>query len=480
MASPDARPRSRRRLDAARKLALLDGPVGPTVLRLAAPMLVGILAIVLFNVVDTFWVGQLGAHELAAMSYTFPVVMVVMSLAMGVGIGTTAVVARAIGHGDRGEVQRLTTHALVLALVIVVPVSLLGLVTIDPLFSALGADAPTRALVRQYMVPYYLGVGLLVVPMVGNSALRATGDTRTPSYVMLVAGIFNAVLDPFLIFGWGPAPKLGLAGAALATIGSYAGALVASIWMLHRRENLLTFARPRAAEVLDSWRRILHIGLPAAATNLLSPLCAGILTRLVSSWGPVAVAAFGVGTRLESFALVGISALSTAVTPLVAQNLGAGNCDRIRATIRYGMSAAIVWGAGAAIVLGVLASPLSSIFSPDAEVVAIATTFLVVVPFSYGALGLAQIVGTSLNALDRPLRAATLVSVRLVVLTVPLAWAGAAWLGLTGVFWGVAAANLLIGAIAIAMVRRQLRQLEADAPAPVAQRPALAHELGHA
>lgn len=443
-----------------RQRALLEAPVGPTMLRLATPMLVGIFAIVLFNVVDTFWVGQLGARELAAMSYTFPVVMVVMSLAMGIGIGTTAVVARAIGHGDQDQVRRLTTDALVLANAVVLVVAMIGLTTIDPLFSLLGADELTRTLVRQYMVPWYLGVGLLVIPMVGNSAIRATGDTKTPSYVMLVAGVFNAVLDPFLIFGWGPIPAMGLTGAALATIGSYAGAFVAALWVLARRERLLTFARPRVSQVLDSWRRILHIGLPAAATNLLSPLSAGILTRLVSAYGPTAVAAYGVGTRLEGFALIGIGALSTAMTPMVAQNLGAGHCGRIREAIRFGTSAALVWGAGAALLLGALAGPLASLFSPDPVVVTIASTFLVVVPFSYGLLGLAQVVGTAFNALDRPLLAAALVLVRLLVLTVPLAWAGAAIADLPGVFAGIAAANLAIGGLAYAMVRRQVRRVE--------------------
>jgi putative MATE family efflux protein len=445
-----------------RQRALLTDPVGPAILAMAWPMLVGILAIVLFNVVDTFWVGQLGARELAAMSYTFPVVMVVMSVSMGIGLGTTAVVARAIGHGDRGKVRRLTTDALVLANGMVVLVALLGLATIDPLFALLGAEPATVALVREYMVPWYLGVGLLVIPMVGNSALRATGDTKTPSVIMLVAGLVNAVLDPLLIFGAGPVPSMGLAGAAWATVGSYAGAFAAAMWVLVRRERLLTFARPRLAEVYDSWRRILHIGLPAAGTNLLAPLSAGILTRLVSSYGPTAVAAFGVGTRLEGFAMVGIGALSTAMTPMVAQNLGAGRLRRIHQAVSFGTRAGLVWGAGAALLLAMLAGPIAHVFSDDPAVVEVARTYLLVVPFSYGALGLAQIVGTTFNALDEPLAAAGLVAVRLLALTLPLAWLGTSLAGLDGLFGGIAAANLAIGLLAWAVVRVRLRRLDAD------------------
>ena len=454
------------------KAQILEGPIAPTLIRMAVPMLIGIAAIVLFNIVDTFWVGQLGALELTAMSYTFPVVMIVTSLAMGVSIGGTAVIARALGHGDEDQVKRLTTDALVLANTLVIVVALIGLFTINPLFRALGADEQTLPLIRQYMVPWYLGVGLLVIPMVGNGAIRATGDTKTPSYVMMVAGLVNAVLDPFLIFGWGPAPELGLTGAALATIGSYAGALVAALYILIKREELIAFEIPKVSEVLNSWRRILHIGLPAAGTNLLSPVSAGIMTRMVSEYGEPAVGGFGVATRIEGFALIGIGAMSTAVTPFVAQNLGAGNCERIRGATRFVIGHAIVWGGGAALLLAVFRGPLAGIFSDNAEVIAAAKSYLLIVPISFITLGIAQLIGTTLNALNQPLKASALVATRLMVLAVPLAAAGSALMGMQGLFGGIAAANLVIGALAIAVVYRNIahveRRLEADPTIEVA------------
>lgn len=459
---------------AERQRVLLHGPIGRTLIDLAAPMALGIAAIMLFNVVDTFWVGQLGARELAAMTFTFPVVAVVFSVTMGIGIGATAVIARAIGQGDGHQVRRLTTDALLLANAVVIVVALLGLLTLDPLFRALGADDVTLGLVRDYMVPWYLGVGLLVIPMIGNSAIRATGDTRTPSYVMIVAGLVNAVLDPFLIFGWGPFPRLGLTGAALSTVASYAGAFVVALWILARREKLLTFERPVIADVVASWRRIMRIGLPAGATNMLSPVAAGLLTRMVASHGELAVAAYGVGTRIEGLALIGFGALSTAMTPFVAQNLGAGDCERIRLAIRFGIKAAVAWGGGAALLLMVSAAPLARVFNDQPEVVTTAVAYMVLVPVSYGTLGIAQLIGTSLNALDQPLAAAGLVATRLIVLAVPLAWIGSRLAGLEGLFGGIAVANGTIGFVAIAVVHRHLSSVEhqldaVDAPsaAPV-------------
>ncbi len=219
------------------------------------------MAIILFNFVDTIFVGRLGTKHLAAMSFTFPVVFTIQSLALGLSVGTTSVISRAIGAGDHEDVRRLTTHALVLSVSLVTILALTGLFTIDPLFTLLGATPEILPLIRQYMVPWYFGVGFVVVPMVGNGAIRATGDTKTPSYVMMVAGLANVILDPLLIFGIGPFPRMELQGAAIATVIARALTFIAAIWVLRYREKILEFTVHGMAVILDSWKRILHIGI---------------------------------------------------------------------------------------------------------------------------------------------------------------------------------------------------------------------------
>jgi len=419
-------------------------------------MLIGIAAILLFNIVDTFWVGQLGARELAAMSFTFPVVFVVMSVSMGMSIGTTAVISRAIGQGHAAGVRRLTTDALALSVVIVTVMGLAGLALLGPVFQALGADDSLMPLIRQYMIPWLLGVGFVVIPMVGNGAIRATGDTRTPSVVMLAAGVTNLALDPLFIFGVGPLPRMELRGAAVATVLSYMVAFVAALWMLGRRERMLEARIPPVREVLSSWRAILHLGVPAAATNLLIPLSTGVLTRMVAAHGTHAVAGFGVATRLEGLSMIGVSSLASALTPFVGQNSGASRWERVTGGVRFSMRAALTWGGAAAIVLGLAAPHLAGLFNDDPDVIKTATTYLRVVPWSYGTLGIALLAGSTFQALQRPFRAAQLVVLRLVVLAVPLAWLGSRWLGVPGLFGGVAAANLLVGCVAWWEVKRQV------------------------
>jgi len=429
---------------------LLEGPVGPTVLRLAAPMLLGIAALLLFNVVDTIYVGWLGARELAAMTFTFPLSFVVTSISMGLGQGASAVIAQAFGRNDRAAVRRLTTHALLLANAAVVVVALLGLWGMDPLFRLLGARAEDLPLVREYMVPWLLGVGLLVIPMVGNAAIRATGDTRSPSVVMAVAGLVNLGLDPLFIFGLGPFPRLGLAGAALATVISWGFTFAAALWILQRRERMLLWQWPRLTELLASWRAVLHVGIPAAGANLVVPLANGVLTRMVAGYGPEAVAAFGVGGRIESFGLIGVVALAVGLTPFAGQNFGAGRLARVRAGLRFAAGAAALWGIAVALALAALAEPLARVFSPDPAVRALTVTFLRSVPLSYGLYGIAMVMVAAFNALRRPLRSASLVALRLLVLALPLAWLGARTWGLPGIFVGMAAANLVVGGVALA------------------------------
>lgn len=423
-------------------------------------MLLGIASIIFFNIVDTFWVGQLGAVPLAAMSFTFPVTYVVLSLAMGMGIGATSVISNAIGHGDFSRVRRLTTDSLFLANVMVVLLAAVGLLTQAPLFRLLGAEPDIVPLIVDYMTPWYLGVGFLVIPMVGNSAIRATGDMKTPALIMAVVGIVNAVLDPFLIFGIGPFPRLELFGAALATVISWICSFVAAFWVLGYRERLLDFARPRLAVLWASWRELLYVALPASGTNILTPLAGAVLTRIVADEGTEAVAAWGVAGRIESLALVGIMALSTAMTPFAGQNLGAGRCDRLREGVRFSMFASVAWGTAVAVVLAVGAPWIAAIFSDNNEILTLVNRFLWIVPLSYTLLGVGLLVSSFYNGSKRPMKAAQISVFRLFIFAIPFGLIGAAWGGMTGLFLGVAFGNACTGLLSIFLVHRFIEDVQ--------------------
>jgi putative MATE family efflux protein len=433
---------------------LTTGSVAWGLAALAGPMLLGYLSYAVFGLMDAFFVARLGRDELAALSYTFPVVLFVGSLTVGLGIGTGSVVSRAIGQGDAQRVRRLTTDALLLSVLVVVVLAAVGLGTIRPLFGALGADGHILRLVEQYMTIWYVGMVFVVVPVVGNSAILATGDTISAGAIMLVANVLNLALDPLLIFGLGALRGQGIAGAAHATVLARAAALLASLTVLHFRKRMLSFAVPPAAELLRSWGGILYVGGPAAATVLMGPLSLGVITRMVSAYGPSAVGAVGAAGKVEAFALTVVIVLASVIVPFVGQNWGAGRFDRAAAAGRLGGAFAFGWGLLCLGVLLVAARPLARLFGGDPAVIDCMVLYLCIVPIGYGMAGVNTVACSGMNAINQPLHAAGLAATRLLLLTIPLAALGGLWLGLPGIFAGTAAGNVLGGAAAIIWVRR--------------------------
>ena len=432
---------------------MLEGKVGPTLLRLTVPMMLGLLSILLINIVDTFYIGQLGLIELASVSFTFPVIFVVWSIAFGIGIGTSAVVARAIGQGNHAEVKTLTTTSLYLTFVVVAIVGVIGIITIKPVFTALGASPEMMPFIRDYMVIWFLGYPLVALPMVGNNAIRATGDSKTPSMVMMGIAIVNAILDPFFIFGIGPFPMMGVKGAAIATVISYFFALVAGFWVLGKREKMLEIGFPSYEKLFSSWKRILYIATPAALANVLAPLASAVLTRIIADYGADAVAAFGIGTRLEALSMLGVMALTALLTPFIAQNLGARNMSRIREALTYSTKFSHVWGLAATLLLAASAYPVAAVFSDNVGVQSLTRAYLWIIPISFGFFGLSMVASSACNALNRPIESFAVQIFRLFVLIVPLAMIGSWQFGIHGVFWGIFAGNVLSGIVAIVWVR---------------------------
>ncbi len=442
---------------------VLEGPVGPTLARLTIPMVFGILSMVLYNLADTFFVGQLGTEQLAALSFTFPVVLTIGSLSQGIGMGTSAAVSRAIGARDYRRVRRLATDSLVLGLLIIIAGSLIGLLTIDPLFTLLGARGVVLEYIRDYMRIWYIGMMFVVVPMIGNNVLRATGDTKTPGLIMVLGALANFVLDPVLIFGLGPVPALGIRGAALATLIGRGSTFAIAMYVLVVREKLLTAEMPRVREVWHSWREILHVGIPNAGAKMIVPVGQGIITRIVASFGAAAVAGYGAGTRIEFFSLAALNALSSIIGPFVGQNIGAGQVERVKRGFTVSRHFSLAVGLGLFVVYLFLAGTIASIFNDDPAVVRTTALYIRIASIAYAAQGFYLVVSAGLNVLKRPLEAAGLGVFELFGLAVPLALLGSHLFGIVGVFAAVSVSYIATGALAWLVIRRVLaRQSDAS------------------
>ncbi|MDP2402157.1 MAG: MATE family efflux transporter, partial [Actinomycetota bacterium] len=398
--------------------------------------------------VDTFFIGQLGTEQLAAMGFTIAVVMAASSINMGLGVGTTAVVSKVIGRGDYDAARRLTMDAVFLGIAVSLVLVVAGLLTVDPLFRAMGATDRVLEYVKQYMVIWYIGLPLIVMPQIGNSGIRATGDTKTPAKIMIIAMLCNAVLDPLFMFGIGPFPELGIAGAAAATVTTYAIALALSARALAQR-GLFSLERRPFSDTLASWRTIMGIGVPAAVTQLIAPISTGVVTAVVAGYGVAAVAGFGVASRLEMFVFMFVMAMGAALVPFVGQNWGAGHKERVKAAVRVGVTYAMAWGVVAWLIALAFGAPIAAVFNSDPAVVRVVTGYLTIVFPSLTLLGALLVVSQSFNALHRPMRSMALSVLRMFVLYVPLAYAGSALFGLAGVWWAAFTANIIAGVVAI-------------------------------
>lgn len=430
------------------KHGLLSAPVSKVMTQMAVPMGYGLFAVLAFNLVDTYFVSLLGTHALAAISFTFPVTFFVSALAMGLGTGLAASLARLLGEGKHEHGARLTTDGLLLAMTAVILVAIIGINTIKPLFSLLGATPELLCYIQDYMFYWYVAIPLLVIPIVGNSAIRATGDTKTPSRVMIIAGAVNGIMDPLLIFGVGPFPELGVKGAAISSGLSWLITFVVAIRILRFREQLLLLTRPRLKTMLHNWKRIAAIGMPASMTNMLSPVNNGFIMWLLASASTSAVASYGAGTRLEAILIIGMIAISSMLSPFVAQNSGANKPERclraVNLAIRYSLLSQLV----IYLLLLVIAGPLAKLFSDDTEVIHHLTQYLYIIPLSFGMLGIMMAVAATLNGLNRPLISLGLNLSRTVMLLIFTAL-GAALAGATGIFWAIAITNILSGVMAL-------------------------------
>ena len=437
------------------QLDLLKDPVASTLKNMTIPMIYGMVLLMTFNLVDTFFVSLLGTQPLAAISFTFPITFTVISLTIGLAIGTSAVIAKALGKGDKGSAKDSASAALYLAGIVVALLSFIGYIFVDEMFLLLGASQELLPLIHQYIDIWFIGSVCLIGPMIGNAVLRASGDTKTPSIIMGSAGLINAVLDPIFIFGFGPVPAMGIQGAAIATLISWLFGSLFVLYILLIKRKLIHARLISLKEFIISSRKILHIGLPAAGANMLTPVSAGILTAICATFGESAVAAFGVGSRIESIACLVVLAMSMTLPPFISQNFGAGFMHRVEKSYKTSVKFVMFWQVLIYGVLIVIAPSIADAFSTEDAVAEIIILFIWILPLGYGLQGVVILTNSSFNALHKPMVALALSIIRLFVCYVPLAYFGSVFYGLQGFFIGGLLGNLIMACISYRLFTKQ-------------------------
>lgn len=441
-----------------KKSKLTEGSVKKHLFNLTWPMSFGILAVLSTSLVDTYFVGQLGTDQLAALSFTFPVALAINSISIGLGIGTASVISRVVGSEDMKGAKRIATDALILSFLIIVIISTLGFFSIRPLFSLIGAKGVVLDFIETYMEVWFISLPLLVVPMVSGSIIRSLGDSFWPGFQMVLSAIVNLAVTPLLIFGSPFTPAFGFEGAALGTTVAWFCTLLFAIWLVVFRENLIVFKFVNLSEILNSWKKVLVVGLPSATSQVIHPMAIGVVTSFLSKYGATTVAAFGVGTRVESILTIPLFALSAGIPPIAGQNWGSNKIDRIVNTLKAGSAFCIIWGAFASIVIFISGEQITSVFSDDQFIQENSYSYLKVVICSILGYGFVMASSAVFNAIGKPLISLSLSVVRSIILYIPLSFlALKLYDSEIYIYFAIALANIISGVLAYYFGKNKLK-----------------------
>ncbi len=401
---------------------LTQGRLMPQIWSLAWPVMLSIFFQTLYNAVDAFWVSKLAPAAIAAVSISQITLFIMVSLSMGITVGSGVLMAMNIGRRNIAEAERILGQSFVLSAIAGVVFTAVCLVFRTQLLVASGATGSILPLALQYFT-WVSGGSILVFLMFSVVfAFSSQGDNKTVTILFVVSTVVNAVLNPILIFGWVGFPAMGVSGSALATLFAELMVLVAGLVILKRATMMVALRWARLRIRWISVKQVLNIGLPAALTNVVGPLSLSLLTVIISSrFLEAGAISFSIGFRVEFFAYLPAIGFGVAALAMLGQNTGAGQFARVRAAYR----ATLGWGFGIATIFGfaVVAfhNQIIGVFTTDPRVSEYARAYFLTIPFTYGLYAMLFVEISSLQAVGRSWPGFFLTLVR-VAIAIPAAY----------------------------------------------------------
>ncbi|UCG93532.1 MAG: MATE family efflux transporter [candidate division WOR-3 bacterium] len=434
---------------------ILNGSIEKTLLKLAYPLIFFNLVYIVYNLTDTFWLGKLGRQAVSAPTVSFPFIWTMMSLGMGFAIAGFALVSQYAGAGQWDKVKHNITNLLTLMFISSFILGIAGFFTTPWLLRALGvpADAFDNAVI--YLRVMFVGMPFSFEGFAFSFALRALGDTKTPTKINSFAVLLNVILDPLFIFGIGPIPRMEVLGAALATIIAYFTASVLSIYLIFSGKVGIKFYIHEFKPDFHLFKRMVSIGLPAGIGQSLNAFGFVALMGVVSHFGSVAIAAYGIGQRIISLVFTISNGISQAMSTMVGQNLGALNFDRTRKIVNKTIVINAIFISIPALLIFLFRTQIIHIFINDLLVINEGSIFflyfLIAMPF----FGIFFIASSVVRTAGRTTESMVLGLIRLWALRLPLAYFLSILLESKGIWIGMSLSNILGAALAYLWYRRE-------------------------
>ncbi len=435
---------------------LTQGSITRHIVTMAVPIAIGMIFQALYYLVDLYFVGRLGEDALAGVGAAGNVTFLVLALTQVLGVGTVALIAQAAGRKDRDSANLVFNQAVALSAVSGIVVLVLGYALTTLYLRSISSDAATIAAGRTYLYWYMPGLALQFALVAMGSALRGTGIVQPTLTVQLLSVVLNAILAPILIAGWLTGAPMGVAGAGLATTISLAVATLALWGYFRKLERFVGFDGSLLTPRLGEWRRILGIGLPAGGEYALLFLFSALAYWAIRDFGAAAQAGFGAGSRLLQGLILPGLAISFAAGPIIGQNFGAGNVERVRGTFRSAVVLVSVVMVPLAIAVYAFASSLVTVFSKDAGVIGQGSAFLHIVAWNFIAQGIIFTCSSVFQGLGNTRPSLLSSSVRLLAFALPTIWIAMRGNFAIELIWYFSLASMFIqAAVSLLLLRRQ-------------------------
>jgi len=427
----------------------LTGSLFRHVVVMSATSSVGLMAIFLVDLVDMVFISMLGKDELAAaVGYAGAILFFTSSFGIGMAIAAGALVAQALGEGDRQKAGRRAATSLLYGFIFAAMFAAAVWFNLEYLAGLMGASGVTLELAVSYLQIIIPTLPVLLLAMVGGAILRAHGDARRSMMSTIIGGAVNAVLDPILIFGL----DMELSGAAWASVAARFSIAFFALYPVIKVHKGLDKPTPEQFRV--DFAAIVGIAGPAILTQLATPIGQAYVTRTMATYGEDAVAGMAIVGRLTPVAFGMIFALSGAVGPVIGQNFGAGQYDRVRIAFREGLLFTAMWVVGVTILLYLLRDPIVALFSAEGMAVTLVYLFCGPLALAFFFNGVLFVANASFNNLGHPFYSTWINWGRHTLGTIPFVWLGAHWFGAPGVLIGQAFGGVIFAAIAFILARR--------------------------
>lgn len=366
-----------------------NGPILKALMGLSLPIVFANILQTAYQLVDTFWVGRLGAEAVAAVSLSFPILFFMISMGGGFGIAGSIMVAHHRGSNNQDGIDKVSAQTFLVLFILAIIGSILGLIISEPIMTLMGAEADVLPSAISYLKISFTGLIFLYGFFVVQALMRGVGDVKTPLFIVFSTVVLNLILDPLFIMGWGPIPAYGVSGAAIATVGTQGLAAIIGLIMLFSGRYGIHLKWKNFRFDLPLLKKMLKLGIPASIEQSTRALGLAAFAFLVATFGTLTVASYGIGARLFSFVIIPALGLSMATSTLVSQNMGANKLDRAEEIARKSNYLSFFILTGIGIITFFFARPITAAFIPnDPAVIEMGGLFLKIMALSFGFMGL--------------------------------------------------------------------------------------------